>query len=289
MRQHPIPQDITNYKFHLIGNMTLKQFAELAVATVICFILYKTNLIGIIKWPLIFFTAGFGAMVAFVPIEERPMDHWIKTFFQRIYQPTKFFWKKASRVPDFFSHQVNDTQQDFYAPSVNFNPARKKRVLEYITSIPGEQQADAFDNQEYQKIDSLLAQFDTVEVKAENISVEEKPIDRPELKTRVRKLQGPQIIISDQEKIANQLYGAIVDQSGIAVHEALVEIKDQNQQTLRISKTDINGNFIISKPLPDGLYVITVEKDGIIYPKTEVELSGKVPQPLVITPANLVD
>ena len=55
MKQHPIPQDITNYRFHLIGSMTLKQFAEVAAAVIVSLIVYATNLPGIIKWPLIIF------------------------------------------------------------------------------------------------------------------------------------------------------------------------------------------------------------------------------------------
>jgi hypothetical protein len=54
MIQHSIPQDITGYKFHLIGNMTLKQFGELAAGSIIAFIVYKSNLVDIVKWPLLF-------------------------------------------------------------------------------------------------------------------------------------------------------------------------------------------------------------------------------------------
>lgn len=288
MRQHPIPQDITNYKFHLIGNMTLKQFAELAVATVICFIIYKTNLIGIIKWPLIFFTAGLGVMIAFVPIEERPMDHWIKTFFQNIYKPTKFFWKKANKIPDFFHYQVNAAQKDFFAPNVNFNPARKKRVLEYITSMPGEQAGDEFDFAEKQRIDQLLNQFDQVEVLAENINVEPLQNQKPVLQTRVRKLQSPQVVVSHPSSLPNQITGAVVDQAGIAVEGAIIEIKNQ-QQSLRVVKSDSSGNFAINNPLNDGEYQIIVEKDGFNYPITSVVLDGEVLEPLVIAPINLVD
>lgn len=289
MRQHPIPQDITNYKFHLIGNMTLKQFAELAVATIICFVIYKTNLIGFIKWPLIFLTAGLGAMIAFVPIEERPMDHWIKTFFKNIYNPTKFFWRKSNKVPDLFNYQVSSTQADYFAPNVNLNPARKKRVLEYITSIPNQQQADDFDHEENQKITQLINQFDEIQVKATDIQIEQPTDERPNLQTRVRKLQAPQVIINQQEHAPNQIFGVIVDKAGLAVTEALVEIKDSNQQSQRIIKSDFNGNFITSKPLMDGTYTISVDKDDVQYPITTIQLDGQILQPLVITPQTLVD
>ena len=35
MREHPIPQDITGYKFHIIGSMTLKQFLEIAIGVIV--------------------------------------------------------------------------------------------------------------------------------------------------------------------------------------------------------------------------------------------------------------
>lgn len=191
MRQHPIPQDITNYKFHLIGQMTLKQFGIVALAVVIAFAIYKTNLIGIIKWPLIFTIAGLGVMIAFVPVEERPMDHWIKTFFQNIYKPTKFYWKKACKIPDFFNYQVTSDNADFFAPDVNFNPARKQRIFDYLKSIPSDEPPDEFDQEENQRIGAVLSEFDHVQVDQEDIEIEPQKQERPSLKTRVRKLKSP--------------------------------------------------------------------------------------------------
>jgi hypothetical protein len=75
----------------------------------------------------------------------------------------------------------------------------------------------------------------------------------------------------------------------LAVAEALIEIKDDNNQSQRIIKSDFNGNFITSKPLSDGIYTITVDKDDVQYPITTVKLDGQILQPLVITPQTLVD
>lgn len=284
MKQHPIPQDITNYKFHLIGQMTLKQFAEIAVAVVIAFIIYKTNLLNIIKWPLIFLTVGGGALIAFVPIEERPMDHWIKTFFRNIYRPTKFFWRKANKIPDLFNYKVISTQEDFFAPNVNLNPARKQRILEYLKSIPSEEQVDEFDLNENQRIGDILNTFDQVQVSQEDIEIEPKKQEKPNLKTRVRTLSAPQAFVASSEHMANQIFGLVIDGQGEAVADAIVEVIDQNGQSQRMIKSDISGNFISNKPLNNGLYTIIVEKNEQKYPKFEIELKGEVINPLVIKP-----
>jgi len=283
MKQHPIPQDITNYKFHLIGSMTLKQFAELAVSVVLAFVIYKTNLIGMIKWPLIFIVVGMGAMIAFVPIEERPLDHWIKTFFRKIYKPTKFFWKKTNKIPDFFNYQVTNTQSDYYAPNVNFNPARKQRIFEYLKSIPSEEAVDEFDLEENQKIGQLLSAFDQVEVAEKNINIEKAKPSKPDLKTRVRKLQTPQITEQQIEHLPNQIFGLVLDQSEQPIGGALIEIKNQAGQSLRVGKSNLEGRFVLGNPLENGLYEVFTEKDGQNYPPIKLELSGQILQPIVIT------
>lgn len=284
MKQHPIPQDITNYKFHLIGSMTLKQFAELAVAVVLAFIIFKTNLISIVKWPLIFLSVGFGAIIAFVPFEERPMDHWIKTFFKKIYHPTKFFWKKANKIPDLFSYKITSVQEDFFAPNVNLNPARKQRIFEYLKSIPSDEKLDNFDLEENQKVNSILNEFDNVSVEAEDIEIEIKKQEKPNLKTRVRKLQAPQAFVSSNDHLPNQIFGLVIDENDQAVSQALVEIKDQNGQSVRIIKSDADGNFSINKSLENGKYSVVTESNDKKYPTLQIELSGKILNPLVIKP-----
>ena len=284
MKQHPIPQDINNYKFHLIGNMTLKQFAEVAVAVVIAFIIFKTNLIGMIKWPLIFIIVGSGVMIAFVPIEERPLDHWIKTFFKNIYKPTKFFWKKANKIPDFFNYKITSTENDFFAPNVNLSPARKQRIFEYLKSIPADEIVDDFDLEENQKISSLLSGFDDVQVNKSDIEVEPQKQERPNLRTRVRKLKAPEVFITSNEHSPNQIFGLVLDKNEQAVMQAIVEIKDQNGQSLRIVKSDAGGNFSTGKPLQNGFYQVVTEKDDQKYPPLSIELTGQILNPLVIKP-----
>ncbi len=284
MKQHPIPQDITNYKFHLIGSMTLKQFSELAVAVVLAFIIYKTNLIGIIKWPLVFLTVGLGAMIAFVPIEERPLDHWIKTFFQNIYKPTKFFWKKSSKIPDFFNYKITSTRDDFFAPDINLNPARKQRIFEYLKSIPDEEEADQFGLEEEQKINAVLNEFDNVQVSEKVINIESQEQEKPNLQVRVRKLKAPKENSEEKEYLPNQIVGSISNEKEEKIAQAIIEIKDENEQTVRVLKSDGDGNFLTDRPLANGVYQIIVEKDEFIFPKVTVKLDGQKIKPLVIKP-----
>lgn len=106
MEQHPIPQQISSYQFKLVGDMTLKQFFQVAGGVVVSLIFYSSPLHPFIKWPFILFSAGMGAALAFLPFEERPLERWIFAFFRSIYSPTLFFWRKTEKPPIFYTEEA---------------------------------------------------------------------------------------------------------------------------------------------------------------------------------------
>src|SRR3989344_8487039 len=94
MEQHPVPQHISSYEFRLIGDMTLKQFFQVAGGFIIALLFYASPLPGIIKWFFIIFFSLLGLALAFLPLEGRPLEMWIFAFFRAVYSPTKFSWKQ---------------------------------------------------------------------------------------------------------------------------------------------------------------------------------------------------
>ncbi len=159
MREHALPQDVTGYKFHIIGNMTLKQFAEVAVGFVVGFFIYQTNLLPIIKWPAILLSAGIGAFTAFIPFEEQPFDHWIMAFWRALYRPTQFYWKRSNKIPEPFLYKPN-TANLSAVPEVDLTPARLQRVKEFLHSVRDETIShDSYDQFEMQKMDEVLGFF----------------------------------------------------------------------------------------------------------------------------------
>lgn len=108
MQQHPIPQNVTQYQFRLVGDMTLKQFLELCIGLGLAYLFFASNLIFIIKWPLVILSILFGAGLAFFPIEDRPLDQWIINFIKAIYAPTRFIWQKTNKVPHLFLFEAHE-------------------------------------------------------------------------------------------------------------------------------------------------------------------------------------
>ena len=189
MREHPIPQDITGYRFHIVGSMTLKQFGELALGAIIAFVIYSTNLFPIVKWPLMFIAFGLGALAAFVPIAERPIDHWIITFFKVLYRPTQYYWKRKEKIPEAFLFTPGKIVESTEA-EVDLTPIRRQRIKEYLTSTRYELPSDELLMAEQQQIQVITALFGTTKVRSENkLTQPARVTQKPILTTRVRGLR----------------------------------------------------------------------------------------------------
>lgn len=102
LEQHPVPQNISSYQFRLVGDMTLKQFFQLAAGAGVGLLIYGSPLPGFIKWPLVIFCVLTGAAFAFLPIQDRPLSQWLIAFFRSIYSPTIFTWDRSVAQENYF-------------------------------------------------------------------------------------------------------------------------------------------------------------------------------------------
>jgi len=101
-REHPIPQEVSTYEFRLVGDMTIKQFMQVAAGALISLVLYSSNLAPYVKWPLIIISFLAGVALAFFPIEDRPLSKWVVLFVKAIYSPTVYVWNKNAHMYEFF-------------------------------------------------------------------------------------------------------------------------------------------------------------------------------------------
>jgi len=274
MREHPIPQDITGYRFHLVGNMTLKQFAEILLGVVLAFIMYKSGLPGIFRWPLIILFAGTGALAAFVPFEERPLDHWITTYFKVLFKPTKFFWRRKPKIPDLFFFKPQDETSQINA-EVDLSPARKNRIYQYLQSIHyPSQELDQFEIEEQQRVGALLSAYPQIQVQQTAVTTHATDSEKPNLKVRVRQMQkmsgqqepvaqqtitqsqqinSPQAIAkSGFEKVASTNSQQEIEVAGANPQQEIEELHNQDQQinSTQREKTVLPPPPKIDEPFP---------------------------------------
>lgn len=95
MESHSIPQNVTSFEFHLVGDMTLKQFGYLAAGLSIAYLsfMFIFPYSKVFAIPIITTSSLIGAAFAFLPIQDRPLDHWLFAFIKAVFSSTKASWK----------------------------------------------------------------------------------------------------------------------------------------------------------------------------------------------------
>ena len=121
MENHPIPQDVTGFKFRLIGSMTVKQFAYLLAAGIMSYIFYSSGIPFLIKAPFISLFVISGLSLAFVPIDGRPMDKMILNFIKAIPKENQFIYRRKG---------VSFLTQTIGMPAITRNKIREKEKIQ---------------------------------------------------------------------------------------------------------------------------------------------------------------
>lgn len=190
MQQHPVPQQISAYHFRLVGDMTIKQFLELAGGIVVGWIIYSLPVPSLIRWPLVIFSVFFGIALAFLPLEERPLDRWIIAFLKAVYSPTQYVWSKTPVTPAFFEKiKIKPLKAGEEART---SPDRK-RLKEYLETLPAQGPQTALDKKEAGFVSSIMRLYKDVQpktikpVKLKTELLEEEAMP----KVAVRKLKTP--------------------------------------------------------------------------------------------------
>jgi len=314
MREHPIPQDVTGYKFHIVGNMTLKQFLEVAGGVVIAVILFKTGLPNIIKWPFILISLATGSLSAFVPVAGRPFDQWIITFFQVIYKPTLYYWKRKAHIPDVFKYQSKNSNQTLDSQPINLTPQRHQRVHEYLASIKQPSQKQTQVTVEQKKEAQILSYFNETKKekkpsqtttsesakqkntpvgKNEPIATQQAsstdPINSTKMSPKTMTTRTAAGVIFNQDLPfpstpvePNKIVGMILTKNRDLVPNAIVEVKDRQGVIERAVKTNALGQFFITTPLKNGTYILWVGKEGLNFQPVSLTLNNKIMPPLEI-------
>lgn len=118
MEQHPIPQNISSYEFRLVGDMTLKQFLQLAGGILVGVIIYQLPLPGFVRFPFVFLSVVIGIALAFVPINGRPFARYIFAFITAIYAPTQYAWRQIEKVNPIPTAQIPSQTPPPISPSI---------------------------------------------------------------------------------------------------------------------------------------------------------------------------
>ena len=272
---HQIPQQISSYQFRLVGDMTLKQFFQLAGGLLVSLLFYASPLPPLIKWPLIIFFAILGAALAFLPFEERPLEQWVFAFFRSIYSPTLYYWKKQDKPPIYF-------QDESAAPSLIeekiIAPQGETALDEYLQKSPVQKEGVLSKFEEAEKSFLLMIGQNDVVLAPVSSDFGSGPSKEPAQAAQFsRDAAPPSPPISP-----NTITGQVIDAGGKIISGAILEIKDIGGRPVRACRSNKLGHFIIVTPLQNGVYQITTEIEGYGFNPVSFEAKGEIIPPIAI-------
>lgn len=287
MDQHPVPQNISSYEFRLVGDMTLKQFFQLAGGGLVGLVFYRSPFPFYIKYPLVFISVLMGILLAFVPLNGRPFSQWILAFIKAVYSPTQYFWNPAPVVStpsvspptlggdqsggikkedspldkleaQLFSKFSTLFQQIHPTPALVSRPTSNFQ-LPTLDSIPPPPPTN--------HPTPVAASIPTISHSPLNIST----LAQPDMTTLFAPTQP------------NILAGNIVDSTGHVLEGVILEIAEKaTGLPVRALRSNKLGQFQIATPLPRGEYVLTCDKDGWAFDKLLINATGQIIPPIQI-------
>lgn len=146
MDNHPIPQDVTGFQFRLIGDMTVKQFAYVAVGGVLAVVFLYAPFPFVLRIPFMILFGGIGLALAFMPLEGRPLDVMVGYFFKALIMPNQYAYHKTGGHISLFGYQTkppvvqtaqaNPAQMQSQTPQMHHqNEDKEKKLSSYLTQL----------------------------------------------------------------------------------------------------------------------------------------------------------
>ena len=225
--------------------MTVKQFIYLVVFFPLAFVVYKIFPIPLLNILLAIVLAGLGVALAFVPINDRPMETWIRNFIKKMSSPTQYFYRKNNKPLYFLKNLV-------------------------FISDPHRALIHA-DSQE--KLNNYLAQTRKISEQKKNVFQAVGPLAQP-----VKK--APATAIKSEDKKAFFM-GIVKNHKMIPLPGILIYVKTAGDQTLRLLKSNPSGVFATFKPFPAGEYFFDFKdpRGTYFFDKMKIKIEENNPKP----------
>lgn len=272
MEQHAIPRQITTFEFKLIGFMTLKQFIYLVVFIPLGYLAFRIFPIPILNILLGVLIGGVGLALAFVPINERPLDIWITNFIKRLTSPTQYFFLKNNN-PLYF---LNDLYFVSDPHRVVSHVESQEKLAAYLNSTRKTKEPET----EKQNVQELLQTVTQKKYPSENGQQQAPQAVSPQLVTVAVPAQAASTFPVPSPKTPF-FTGVVKNHKYIPIPGILIYVKDEGGKTLRLLKSNPNGVFATFNILPskDYLFEFKDPRGTYVFDTMKLRVSEENPKP----------
>jgi len=257
MEQHAISRQITSYEFKLIGFMTLKQFLYLVIFGPLGYIVSMIFPLPFVNILLGIAVGALGVALAFLPINDRPLDIWIRNIWKRLNSPTQFVYHKHNQPIALLQNLyfVSDPHHVMaHIESQQMLAAYLEKTRQTMQPNPKKKQVqDAFQNPLFAKsvVPPPLAQGISPQTATQTVQAYNSPVILQ---------QEPSTTSAPAQKEHKPFFiGTVKNGKRIPLPGILLYVKSSQGTPVRLLKTNQYGIFATFNPLPQGEYLFDIK------------------------------
>lgn len=258
-----MPRQITTFEFKLIGFLTLKQFIYLVIFIPLGYVVFSIFPIPILNIIFAACVGGIGVAFAFVPINDRPLDIWIKNLLKRLTSPTQYIYKKHNSPVYFFKNLFFTSDPHRVMTHIE----SQEKLAAYLAKTKQTQAPSV----KKQTITTLL-QKSNVALKGEKSTSAERQTDTATPTAQVQMIKKPFFA------------GIIENHKLLPLPGILIYVKDSNGKIVRLLKTNPHGVFATFTTLSPSEYTFEFKdpKNTYIFDTIKIQINESNPKSLEI-------
>lgn len=274
MEQHPIPRQITTFEFKLIGFLTIKQFIYILIFFFIGMVGYFLTPIPYLNYFVGFIIGSIGLAFAFVPINDRPMDIWVKNLIKRLTSPTQYTFKKQNPPIKF----LLDSNIGSSPQQLNYYIDSQEKLKSYLAQKNPPSTINPQTSQKQTINDLLISPLSFL---------------MPKAKTAVSFKQQSPVQPQKEKPLPKKpfIFGVVKNYKEIPLGGILIYIKkNENDPPLRILKTNHHGVFLSFNPINEGDYLLQAKdpKGSYLFDTIKLRIEKENNQPIEIRSKELL-
>lgn len=252
--------------------MTLHQFIYLLVFVPIGFAVYRIIPIPFLNIVLGFIISSIGLLLAFLPVNDRPLDVFLKNLYKRLTSPTQYLYRKTNKPISF----LNGNQPTPDSQKTKEHLDSQEKLSKYLHSKSTQQ-----------TISQAVAKT-TAGIKT---ALNEPPpkISATKLSTEtIEKIKNA--VVPEIDEHQPFFMGVVKNNREKPLPEILVYVKDESNVPVRLLKTNPHGVFATYSSLPQGEYSMEAKdpRGSYLFDTMKISLSASNPAPFTMLSKGLL-
>jgi len=235
------------------------------------FAVYKIIPIGFLNVLAGLIVSSTGFLLAFLPVNDRPLDVFLRNLYKRLTSPTQYLYKKSNQPISFLDSAQSSTDPNEVTAHIDSQEKLAKHIQSKSTVTP-----------------SAGSRSATVGVKT---ALNEPPPEvqatkfSPEL---VEKMVKTPTAKPDEHQPF--FIGVVKNNKQKPLPEILVYVKDESNVPVRLLKTNPHGVFATYSSLPQGEYLMEAKdpRGSYLFDTMKISLSASNPAPFTMMSKGLL-